>query len=112
MQVSTNGLVSFRDGFDSNHAEDFSGMFEHPVAIVAPLWKNLSTEDFGSIFYRSSNSSDMLDGMAELIVNSSSNYTAFRPKLSVVATWQDIPVLDMDYPASRVREFLTHVCTL
>ena len=91
MQVSTKGLISARTGFFEYRPSMFTRefpAFSNPI--IAPLWADFDTTVLGSIYYRASNDSFVLEQIVELIANSSSDYASFKPKQAFIATWEDI----------------------
>ena len=91
MQVSTNGLISFRDPFSSHRVMTFSPSFKlFQDAIVAPFWLDLDPETSGSVFARSTRDQHILNQTVELVAESNSEFGSFRPTLVVIVTWAGV----------------------
>ena len=90
LQVSSNGLISVRGPFSNFVSREFTRQFMFSNPIIAPLWTDFDSSRQGSIYYRASNNSSVLEQIVKLIANSSSNYANFKPKEAFIATWEDI----------------------
>ncbi len=90
MQISSNGLITFKLPFTAaqnvNFTEEFS-LFQD--AIIAPLWTALTLRESARIYYRVSRSLSDLEAISSLIGNDTlgDNY---YPTLAVIATWENI----------------------
>ena len=90
LQVSSNGLISAREPFDDYMSREFTRQFTFSNPIIAPLWEDFDSTEQGSIYYRATNDSFVLEQIVELIANSSSDYVGYKPKQAFIATWEDI----------------------
>ena len=91
LQISTNGLLSFEEGFDSYIAAQFLS-----VPIIAPLWADFNFRDAGTIYYRVTTDDSILDAVVEYIGDRNKNYDEFRPTMAVVVTWFQSKVLRIE----------------
>ena len=92
MQVSTNGLISFRNSFSSFRSKSFSESFtDFNDPIIAPFWTNLVPEDsVGSIYYRTTNDSVILDRLVNITTGFNPNFSNYQPSLAIIVTWENI----------------------
>ena len=92
MQVSTNGLISFRNPFSSYNPISFSRNFTNfRDPIIAPFWAYLISEDsVSSIYYRTTNDSAILDRIVNIITGFNQNFSDYQPSLAIIVTWEDV----------------------
>ena len=93
IQVSSSGIITFqsRHRLYFTSVFRFSSSFFFDAPVIAPLWSIYNSG--GEIFFRTSNDSALIDRMVEVITNSNSNYSSYRPKLVIVGTWNQTPIL-------------------
>ncbi len=95
MQVSTNGLLSFRSAFSSFEVESFTPSFSSFLdPIVAPAWIDLNPRASGSVFYRSTDDPLILNRIVGMITSIDSNFSSYQPTLAFIATWENVPLFD------------------
>ena len=91
LQVSSNGLISAREVYFQYVPSLFTREFsEFPHAIIAPLWADFDSSVQGSIYYRVTNDSEVLDQIVDTISNLNSDINSYAPKQALIATWEDI----------------------
>lgn len=66
------------------------------IPFIAPFWADFNFRDSGTIFYRVTSDSIMLDMVAEAIASENSLYEAFRPTMAVFVTWFQSKLLTSD----------------
>ncbi len=86
LQASTNGLLTFRDAYNSFRVADLPSATT-PVPFIAPLWANLDFFFSGTVYARYSTDQSTLEQVARLIMNVNSALNDYRPRLAVVITW-------------------------
>ncbi len=92
MQISSNGLITFRIPFSNFRREKFSDGFSlFQDAIIAPLWTDLILEESARLYYRVSRNPSDLDVIASLIANATLD-DSYLPILAVVVTWENVPL--------------------
>ena len=57
------------------------------LPLIAPLWADFNFRDSGTILYRLATDNKTLATVTEIIRNSNTNYSEFRPTLAVIVTW-------------------------
>ena len=91
LQVSSNGLISARERYTQFVPSPFTREFSaFPHAIIAPLWADFDSRDQGSIYYRVTNDSEVLDQIVDTISNLNPDLNSYTPKQALIATWEDI----------------------
>ncbi len=92
-QVSTNGLISFRNEFNSFRATPFSSDFtEFLNPLIAPLWTDFDPFRSGSIYYRMTNNSLVLERIRNILTEESDTLVDYTPSLAFIVTWDRIPL--------------------
>ena len=87
LQVSTNGVLSFRKSFTSHSPKAFP--IENDVLIIAPLWADSDNRKGGQVYYRVSDEQSLLRRIA---VNVNRVFEVnFSPTQAFVATWNGMP---------------------
>lgn len=66
------------------------------VPLIAPFWEDFNFRDTGTIFYRVTTDSSMLDTLAEVVARESTLYANFRPTLAIFVTWFQSKLLQTD----------------
>ena len=92
VQVSTNGLISFRNPFFS-HSEPFTQSFiQFDDPIIAPLWGFFTNfEVSGSnVFSRVTNSQETLEMVATQLRTVNQDFKDYNPTLAVIVTWDGL----------------------
>ena len=92
MQVSTNGLLSFRSPFTSFSSRPFPLLSS---ALIAPFWDDLNVRNGGQILFRLSDNDALLNRVGSTI-NDALDDDFFYPGLLFVATWDRIPEFGRD----------------
>lgn len=96
LQVSTNGLISFRSPFPNSYLpERFSAEFKQfEFPIIAPLWDDYyNSGEAGNVFYRVTRNSSDLQIISSLIANNSpAEFATYSPSMAVVVTWLYIQI--------------------
>ena len=91
LQVSSNGLISFRAGYSSFRPREFTREFDFfQFPIIAPLWADFDTRTSGSIFYRVTDDPQILQKIISAVTEINSIYSSYSPQLAFVATWERI----------------------
>ncbi len=86
-QVSTNGLISFRNEYSSRRSSPFSSRFiEFLNPLIAPLWTGFDTSRSGSIYYRTTNDNLVLERIRNVLTEHNA------PSLAFIVTWDRIPL--------------------
>ncbi len=95
LQISTNGLILFghADEFKSHAVTIFPRLGSPFLPLVAPFWVDLNFRDYGTVFYRMTDDSSILDAVTSRL---HSAYSEFTPTLAVVVTWFQSRLLRRD----------------
>ena len=93
LQISTNGVISFEEGFDSYNIIVTQFPKIASIPLIAPLWADFNFRDAGTIYYRETTDVNILDAVVEYIEDRNKNYDEFRPTMAVVVTWFQSKVL-------------------
>ena len=87
MQVSTNGVISFRAAFNSYHSRPF------PITtsdiLIAPFWDDSNVLRGGQVLFRPSDNQTLLHEVGSTI-NDTLEFD-FTPTMLLIATWNRIP---------------------
>ena len=93
LQVSSNGLISFRIQFTSFLNEDFSDRFSFTQeSIIAPLWTDLIITRYSRLYIRVSKEPSDLALIANLVANATMDNT-YHPLTALVVTWENVSLL-------------------
>lgn len=91
LQVSTNGLISFRRPFSSYSPEPFNSNFlQFDDPIIAPLWGDFTNFEGSNMFTRATNSPETLIMVVAQLTTVNQNFTSYNPTIAVVVTWDSI----------------------
>lgn len=90
-QISTNGLISFEEGFFAPGVRNvlpFSLLDSFNHVIIAPLWVDFHSSPDGFIFSRISNNPDDLEAVKIVfIANANPDFCGFEPTQVIIVTW-------------------------
>lgn len=89
LQVSTNGILSFGSSFTRFQPTPLP--FTSPP-LIAPFWADVDLRKGGSVFYRQTTQSDILQQIAIATLQISG--FQFVPTLAFIATWTAVPAFD------------------
>ncbi len=92
-QVSTNGLISFRNecsSFSSSPFSSYSPGFFRPL--IAPLWTDFDPSRSGFIYYRTTNDSLVLERICNVLFEKNDTFVDYAPSLAFIVTWDKIPL--------------------
>lgn len=103
IQVSTNGLLSFEEGFDSYIVSRFPRTAPSSVPLIAPLWADFNFRDAGTLYYRVTTEARTLDAAVEYIEYRNAIYGEYRPTMAVVVTWFQSKVLRIEEMVNYCR---------
>ncbi len=85
--MSTNGLLSFNEEFSSPIVMPFSGSSAPLLPLIAPLWSDFNFRETGTLYYRVTNDSNILNGIRRKISILNSDFTSYQPTQAVIVTW-------------------------
>lgn len=89
LQVSTNGLLSFRFPFTDFTPEVFPLCRFQAIQVIAPFWDDSDVRNGGQVYHRFSTDQQLLD---QISVNISDAFgSEFSPMVAFIATWDRIP---------------------
>ena len=84
--MNNNGDLSFNSGFS-----DFSPQpFPISTPLIAPFWADLYTEYFGSLWYRLTTDSDIIERIREEVASAFPELTTFSATEVLIATWDHV----------------------
>ena len=84
--MNNNGDLSFNNGFS-----DFSpDPFPISTPLIAPFWTDLYTGHFGSLWYRVTTDSDIVERIREEVASAFPELTTFSATEVVIATWDHV----------------------
>lgn len=88
MQVNTNGYISFETSLNNWTAQAFpiNGSFK----MIAPFWTDISTLQVGSLWYRPTTDSSILQIGTNNIRNVFPTFATFLATWMMVVTWDDV----------------------
>ena len=84
IQVSSNGILSFRDEFTEFRVSAFP---IDSVPLIAPLWGDYDFRQRGSISFRVASDEATLSRVTRIV-----NFSDFSPTLCVIITWNDASI--------------------
>lgn len=108
LQISTNGLISFREGFLAQDVQPFIEVDSFTQTFIAPYWANFASSPDGVIHYRISNSSVNLEEAKNIITDTNSDLCEFEPALVVVVTWDGLVLPTFSASVSFTSVHKTH----
>ena len=84
--MNNNGDLSFNNGFS-----DFSpDPFPISTPLIAPFWTDLYTGHFGSLWYRVTTDSDVIQRIREEVTSAFPELTTFSASEVLIATWDHV----------------------
>ena len=92
MQVSTNGVISFRAKFTDFLLSSFPFS---TVPLIAPLWADFDFRSNGNVFYRIAEEETCLVRAREIIVGANPNFMEYYPSFCVIVTWSKATMFNM-----------------
>ena len=92
MQVSTNGIISFRSKFSNFLISTFPSS---TVPLIAPLWADFDFRSRGNVFYRMADDETTLVRARESIVGANANFTEYYPSFCVIVTWSEATLFSL-----------------
>ena len=86
MQLNNNGDLSFNNSFSSYTPQPF------PIStpLIAPFWTDLYTGYFGSLWYRVTTDSDIIERIREEVASAFPELTTFSATEVLIATWDHV----------------------
>ena len=87
MQVSANGIISFNDSFTSVIPLPFP--LSSNAELIAPYWAHADITSAGTVFYRETNDTDVLN-RASNDVRFFSEFSSFSATTVFIVTWEGI----------------------
>ena len=84
MQVTTEGVISFRDPISDYNSRPFP--LSSSEILIAPFWDISSIQFFGQVLFRLSSNQTLLNEVGSTIHDDD-----FTPKKLLIATWNGIP---------------------
>ena len=91
VQVSSNGLISAQEPYTQFEPMVFSREFtEFTHSIIAPFWADFDSGRQGSIYYRATRDSVILQQIVDMISDIDPMYGNYTPSQAFIATWEDI----------------------
>ncbi len=104
IQISTSGLISFRNPFTSEDVDPF------PLSqsIIAPFWANLNVNPLfgGAIFYNVVENGSLLTTFNNEVIRFNSEFQGFRAKFAVTITWHNVALYDSGNPPIMVSAIM------
>ena len=94
LQVSTNGVLSFRLSFLDFSSRPFPLSTEFSDVLIAPFWDDSDVRQDGQVLYRLSDNGTLLSQVGSAINDTLG--IDFSPRLLFIATWIRIPEYDND----------------
>ena len=89
LQVNTNGILSFREGFAAFSVQSFaSGTLNKPL--IAPYWIDTDIRSRGEIYYRTSHDVEELEEMSQLLRGSFALPPSFAASYLFVVTYDRV----------------------
>ena len=88
MQVNTNGDISFRSPFNSFIPRPFPSAFP---PLIAPYWADFDSRRGGTISYRQTSNSTLLQRVRSQLQESFPSAGNFTPTDLFIATWDQVP---------------------
>ena len=84
--MNNNGDLSFNNSFSSYIPQRF------PIStpLIAPFWTDLYTEYFGSLWYRLTTDTDIIERIREEVASAFPVLTAFSATEVLIATWDHV----------------------
>ena len=84
--MNNNGDLSFNNGFYDSSPDPF------PIStpLIAPFWTDLYTGYFGSLWYRVTRDSDVIERIKEEVASAFPELTTFSATEVVIATWDHV----------------------
>ncbi len=105
-QVSTNGLISFQNEFSYSPYSNYSDPFLPPL--ISPLWTDFNASISGSIYYRTTNNSLVLERIRNVLTEQNSTFVDYAPSLAFIVTWDRIP---LSYDPSSIVSSIYYIIT-
>lgn len=90
MQVNANGVISFREPFQSHNPREFP--LETMTVLIAPFWDDINIMRAGQIFFRICNNQDLLFQVGLRIAD----FDNFDPSVLFIATWNEVTEFNGD----------------
>ena len=101
--MNNNGDLSFNNSFSSYTPQPF------PIStpLIAPFWTDLYTEYFGSLWYRLTTDSDIIQRIREEVASAFPELTSYSATEVLIATWDHVGYCcDEDSPV-RLYKYVT-----
>ena len=106
-QVSTYGVLSFRQSFFDFSPEPFPLSFQNDI-LIAPFWDDSDNSAGGQVLYRFTDDQSILE---EIATNISDTFEVnFNPATAVIVTWDSLP--QFSGPVSTVSSFRVYLFLL
>ncbi len=86
MQVNSNGLLSFRNPF--NTVTPLSFPLTTNDTVIAPFWADIDITDSGQIFFRFTDNSSLLSSVQDRVFSAFG--IQYLPSLLFIATWNRV----------------------
>ena len=92
LQVSTNGVLSFRNSFTNFLSRPFP---RSTNVLIAPFWDDSDVQNGGQVLFRLSDNETLLNQVGTTI-NDALDDDLFYPAFLFIATWNRIPEFNRD----------------
>lgn len=86
LQASNNGLVTFREHYNSHQTSSFPRK-SLPIPLIAPLWAHTIPALSGSVYHRVSQDSRTLEQVALMITEKNQGLGDYSPSIAVIISW-------------------------
>ena len=87
LQVSSNGILSFREEFSDCCPQDFP-LFSVPL--IAPFWHDINTITGGNIYYRQTADPELIDISHKLLLTFNITPPSYVPINLLIVTWERV----------------------
>ena len=102
--MSSNGLISFREGFNEFRVSRFPRISSCAVPLIAPLWADYNFRQGGKIYYRVTEDPATLAKAKEVITEN--NFSEFSPTLCVIVTWAEATLFTRTLDGDKVASYM------
>ncbi|XP_061188743.1 mucin-4-like [Saccostrea echinata] len=104
--VNTNGVISFQKAVSSYSASPFP--IANDVGMIAPFWTDINTNNGGTIWYRESVNSTLLDRVSEEVRAYFPQFYRFKASWIFIVTWERVAFYGCNSsPCSKTNTFQT-----
>ena len=90
LQVNDNGVLSFNTSMTASDPQSFPKAGDR-FELIAPFWSDVDTSvGNGSVFYRQTNASELLQKAGTEIQEAFAEFHDYRPTLLLIVTWDHV----------------------